>query len=512
MVKQNMFDKIKLLQRQGYSIIEISSKLSLNRKTVSKYFHMNEEQYKKYLFKMSSKEKVFEKYKSDILSIYSSNNNKKLNMAGVYDYLEEKYGSLSYTEKTLRNYINYLIDTGQISLNKNIRMYRKVPELPYGKQVQIDFGEYKSNGNLKLYIFAAVLSASRFKYIAFQEKPFKTKDVILHILDSFDFFQGSPEELVIDQDRTMIVSENHGDIIYTNEFQYFLDEMDLKMYVCRKNDPESKGKIENVIKYVKYNYLGTRNFLNIEEAQKGVISWLKRRGNGKIHQTTNKIPLNEIVKEREYLKSPINSIYRKDLFIGREERLVTEHSFISVNTSQYSVPNQYRNKTVEIFTTKNKLYIFDRITSKQIASHDLSPFPGAKKINKQHFREKSKSAQELKTKVLNLFHDDRWKIFMRKNFKRYSRYTRDQCLEAMKHFKDKDIEKEILAKSLDYCLQFNTYSISNLKDTYRHFSLLTCHEHHNEAKNILKTKICARISVKKRDIDLYRSILQGGTQ
>ena len=80
MVKQSMFDKIKLLQRQGYSIIEISAKLSLNRKTVSKYFHMPENDYKKYLLKMSYKEKVFEIYKRDIMFIYSANDNIKLNM------------------------------------------------------------------------------------------------------------------------------------------------------------------------------------------------------------------------------------------------------------------------------------------------------------------------------------------------------------------------------------------------------------------------------------------------
>ena len=509
MVKQSMFDKIKLLQRQGYSIIEISAKLSLNRKTVSKYFHMPENDYKKYLLKMSYKEKVFEIYKRDIMFIYSANDNIKLIMAAVYDFLEEKYGELPYTEKTLRNYINYLINTAQISLNKNVRMYQKVPQLPYGQQTQLDFGVYKTKNNLKLYIFAAVLSASRFKYIAFQKTPFKTNDVILHILDSFDFFQGRPQELVIDQDRTMVVSENHGDIIFTNDFQYFLEEMELRMYVCRKSDPESKGKIENVIKYVKYNYLQPRTFSNIEKAQKGVISWLNRRGNGKIHQTTKKIPLNEIVKERKYLKSPVNSIYRKDLLVGREERVVNEHSFISVNASQYSVPNQYRNKKVEIFITKHKLYIFDRITAKEITIHNLSLVYGEKNTNKEHFREKQKTAGELKTKVLDLFQNEKWRIFMKQNFKKYSRYTRDQCLEVIKHFGNKGIDPEIFNYCLDYCLKNKTYSISNLKDTYRHFSLLNHHESQNDSKGILKTKIIERIEVKKRNLDLYKKIIRG---
>jgi IS30 family transposase len=44
----------------------------------------------------------------------------------------------------------------------------------------------------------------------------------------------------------MVSSENRRDIIYTKDFKQFIEEMDLKMYVCRKSDPESKGKMENV--------------------------------------------------------------------------------------------------------------------------------------------------------------------------------------------------------------------------------------------------------------------------
>jgi len=59
---------------------------------------------------------------------------------------------------------------------------------------------------------------------------------------------------VIDQDRLMVVSENAGDIIYTHDFKYFIEEQEIGMYVCRKEDPETKGKIENVVKYIKCNW------------------------------------------------------------------------------------------------------------------------------------------------------------------------------------------------------------------------------------------------------------------
>ena len=207
----------------------------------------------------------------------------------------------------------------------------KVPELPFGKQMQLDFGQYKCRSGLKLFIFAAVLSASRYKYVTFQDHPFKTKEVIDHLLNCFDYYGGAPEELVIDQDSLMVVSENAGDIIYTDDFRYFIEEQEIGMYVCRGADPETKGKIENVIKYVKYNFFNTRDFLNIDEANKSVFKWLERRANGKISQVTSQIPAILIESEREHLRPVRNSIFRKGSLIGREERLVGVISHTRLN-------------------------------------------------------------------------------------------------------------------------------------------------------------------------------------
>ncbi len=156
--------------------------------------------------------------------------------------------------------------------------------------------------------------------------------VIVHPFSDPDLqFGGVPEELVIDQDRLMVVSENAGDIIYTDDFKYFIEEQVIRMYVCHKDDPETKGKIENVIKYVKCNFLSIRDFKSIEGANTGVFKWLKRRANGKISQATKKIPAILIANEREHLRPVRNSIFRKSSLIGREERNVNEKDRISVN-------------------------------------------------------------------------------------------------------------------------------------------------------------------------------------
>jgi hypothetical protein len=399
-------------------------------------------------------------------------------------------------------------------LNKNIRTYRKVPEIPFGKQMQLDFGQYTCRSGLKLFIFAAVLSASRYKYVIFQDHPFKTKEVIDHLLSCFDYYGGKPKELVIDQDSLMVVSENAGDIIYTDDFKFFIEEQDIRMYVCRKADPESKGKIENVIKYVKYNFFNTRDFLNIEEANKSVFKWLKRRANGKISQATKQIPALLIESEREHLRVVCNSIFRKESFIGREERLVNEKDCISVNACGYQLPAKYRNKTVEVYITRHKLFIFDLYTGEEIVEYDLSLIPGKKICKREFKREKGKTAKELKEQVISMVEGENWKQFTAKNFKAFPRYVRDQCLEAKKYFFNKDIDIAILDRALEYCLENNTPSFANLHDTYIFFK----REHEREDPEIITLSPEYQgghepLKVMARDLSVYKKIIssQGTT-
>ena len=73
-----------------------------------------------------------------------------------------------------------------------------------------------------------------------------------------------PEDIVYDQDHLITVSENAEDIILTGEFQSYKEQRGFRMYLCRKSDPESKVNIENVVKYVKYNFADSRKFTNID--------------------------------------------------------------------------------------------------------------------------------------------------------------------------------------------------------------------------------------------------------
>ena len=196
MIREKMYKKIQNYKRQGYSKTEIITVLGKDPKTVAKYYALDERGFRSYRREYMFRDKALEEYEKDILEVYEKNEYAKLNMSSVYDYLEERYGELPANEQTLRNYISYLIQTDKLRLDERLRIYGKIPELPFGKQMQLDFGQYRCRSGLKLSIFAAVLSASRYKYIIFQGHPFRTMEVIDHLLSCFDYFGGVPEELV----------------------------------------------------------------------------------------------------------------------------------------------------------------------------------------------------------------------------------------------------------------------------------------------------------------------------
>jgi len=466
MVNKIMYQKIQHFKRRGFTKADIVRETGLNKRTVFKYYDMSEKKYARYIEKVRYRTKIFEPYQSHILDLYKANGFQNLEKSAVYDYLEEKLGSLPGTERSFRNYISYLVEAEQLKFNNHKRIYSPVAELPYGKQLQIDFGEYRTKRGLKLYIFAAVLSASRYKYCALQDRPFITLDLIHHLLDCFEYIEGIPQELVIDQDKVMVSSENRGDIIYTRDFKQFIEEMGLKMYVCRKSDPESKGKIENVIKFIKRNFLSIRDFDSIEEAQERLFRWLNRRANGKISLATRRIPKEMFTEEKAYLRTFSNSIYRKDSSNVRERRKADTMGQISVNACKYPVPLEYRE--VDIYRTAERLFIYDIRTGEKISEYAICPIPGSRIANRARCHHKEHSQRELKEQLKRLFTLDSWSEFVDKNFRMYTRYFRDQYNDALKKF-SQEIEREHLGQAIDLCLENQTYTMANLYDTYQYY-------------------------------------------
>lgn len=77
--------------------------------------------------------------------------------------------------------------------------------------------------------------------------------------------------------------------------------MKFDIFLCHGADSESKGLIENVVKYAKHGFAEHRILRNIDSFNADCIAWLKRTGNRKKHGTTQKIPAEVFALEKEQL-------------------------------------------------------------------------------------------------------------------------------------------------------------------------------------------------------------------
>jgi hypothetical protein len=465
MISMKRYMAVKQAQRQGLTVSEAAVKLGRDRKAVRKYFRMDRNAFLAYLERMAERGKGFEAYRDEILDIYRNHEGRIVYSSAVYDFLHEKHGDLPGSESTLRNYLAYLKAAGLVGKGKG-REYRPVEPLPYGKQAQIDFGLETTNIG-RIYFAVIILSRSRYRFVAAQEKPFTTLDVIGHLLDAFEYFGGIPEELVLDQDRTMLIAENLGDLATTKAFSDFVAEQELRLWVCRAADPESKGKVENSVKFVKTNFFSSRTFDNFDSLATDLRKWLIR-ANGRISQATRMIPLADQEAHEKPLLRPLRaSIFRSSATIGRHERRkADQRSLISVAGSKYSVPSSYRLSEVEIECVEGFVRIYDPSTALEVAEHPVAACPGSIIANAAHYGDRKAASEALRDELRGRLPDNPdWAAFIDGIWTGYRRYFREHAIRLAQLFA-RPPDPVILGQALAFCRDSGLSAAQELLDAY----------------------------------------------
>ena len=335
-----IYIEIHRLYKEGFSKSAISRKLNISRNRVIDYLNKSPEDFEEFLSSLRTREKKLDLYQREILDWLREYPD--LTGAQVYDWLEEKLGVKNVSENTVRNYLNEMRDFYHIPKINVSRTYSSVPELPMGQQAQVDFGQTvvkdKQGNNKRLYFIAFVLSHSRYKYVEWLDRPFRTTDVIRMHENAFQYFEGMTEEMVYDQDALLAVSENAGDLIMTAEFTKYHQARQFHIYLCRKSDPESKGKIEQVVKFVKNNFSKNRIFGNLADWNLSCEAWLKRTGNYKVHHNTKKRPSEVHALEKQHLKKVSGTYIFENVLVPSITRMIQKDNVIRYEGNRYSVP------------------------------------------------------------------------------------------------------------------------------------------------------------------------------
>jgi hypothetical protein len=449
-----MYHEVHRHHFMGMTPPQIAEFFVMDTRTIKKLLSMSEKEYEEYRDRLSTRTKKLAPYEDYIKNRIE--HCLEASSAQVHDWLKEHYpGFPQVSIKSVYNFVLYVRGKYQLLKPFDTRVFNQVEQLPSGDQAQVDFGEYNMTdacGNRKkVYFFAMVLSRSRYKFVVFSEHPFTTETAIAAHEAAFEFMDGVPREIVYDQDKVLLVNENKGDLVFTHAFRSYCQSRPFKVHFCRKSDPQSKGKIENVIKYIKYNFLRGRSYYSIPTLNDKAIEWLGRTANAKVHSATLKVPRLEWEAERLFLIP-----FKLPFAFAREDPAynVTKDNVIHFKGSSYSVPDDtFQQPKTEVFVREMDGYlsIFNN-DGEEIARPPISLLKGQLVRNNNHKRDHTKKIKELINQATQLFSDENKAIGYLENIhQQMPRYVRDQI--GMIASAGKKYTKDEMDQTLTYCLE-----------------------------------------------------------
>ena len=458
-----MYHQIHKMDRDGFSLSKISRELVMDRRTVKFYLSMNESQYEQFLCVQSEKKKELGPYEEFVkckLETYQ-----ETSAAQMHDWLKEHYPKFpGVTAKTVYNFVMWVRQKHHLPKTSPLRDYQAVEELPYGQQAQVDFGQYNMRnglGNrLKVWFFTMVLSRSRYKYVFFSDTPFTSYTAIEAHEKAFAFYWGITKEIVYDQDKVFLADENKGDLLLTDDFKNYCRERTFRLHFCRKADPESKGKVENVVKYVKQNFLYNRPFTDIDILNSEALAWLGRTANAQLHAGTQKVPYNEWCAERGSL-IPFIAI---PMQLPSVLYTVRKDNTISWKGNFYTLPSgTYKGRGTQVRVSKdNATIVISDQANNYICTQIISTGKGNLVRNTDHKREKSAGITQMITDISCMFTNPELAVSYMEGIRAEKpRYVRDQLILIKQTIEITD--KQIVDLTLQYCLQMKVFSANDFK-------------------------------------------------
>jgi transposase len=258
-------------------------------------------------------------------------------------------------------------------------------ETPPGKQAQVDWsscGSIWDHGRQRaLYLFAMLMCYSRLLFAMWTTRMDEVTLQRCH-LAAFAFFGGVPAELLYDNLKTVTTGrDGQGTPVWQSEFADFAGRMGFAPRCARPYRAKTKGKVERVIGFVKGSFLPGRSFVDLDDGQAQLLSWV-HDVNGRVHRTHG-----EIIRERFVLEQPLLLPLRADMTpIERvATRVVNAEGWISYDGNRYELPLGHRGKAVLVRDDGQCLRISHHETllcqhSKLLGQHQVARRPCERRI------------------------------------------------------------------------------------------------------------------------------------
>ena len=359
---------IRDLHHQGLNISQISRETGYHRNTVRKYLA------------------------AQTMPTPASRRPRPSKLDPYKEYIQQRIRDYPLSAARISREIQEMGFSGKCTIVKDyireIRSPTSVPavfryETEPGVQAQVDWGECGyldvDGRRRKLYCFSMILGYSRMRYVVFTLST-DTSTLIQCHLNAFNYFGGYTEEILYDNIKTVILKRalRARDHQWNPTFEDFFSHHGFIPRLCKPYCPQTKGKIENTIGYVKRDFLLGGTFLSLDDMNRQLLQWCNRV-NATPHGTTNEIPFDRL--HQENLKS-ITAI--PPYLLRREEhRKISREAYISYLGNHYSVPYRYAGREAILELQSDPLIV--RVGTETVCSHTIVPGHARSIREKEHF-------------------------------------------------------------------------------------------------------------------------------
>jgi len=355
MLRSESIMSLQQMRKEGKSVRGISRETGLSRNTVRRYLRAQGIPERKARKKRGSKLDPFQEEIQEMMRLGI------FNCEVIYGKLKE----LGYQggKTIIKDYVKaFRPPRGIVATCR----YETKP----GKQVQVDWGvcyyvDEKDGTPHKVYVLVMVLGYSRAIYLEFAYHC-NIRSFLRGLLHGFSYFGGVTDIVLSDQMKTVILGWDERR--KPKWHPLFLDlalTLGFTPQVCKARRPQTKGKVERGVGYVKSNFFPGRKFQDRGDLNRQAYLWCEEK-NQRLHGTTGQKPQDLLLQENLKPLPPVES-YQQYL---TERRKVSKDGFLSYQGVRYGVPWIYSGRELSVREEKEEIEILWQ--DKVVATHERS--------------------------------------------------------------------------------------------------------------------------------------------
>jgi transposase len=256
-----------------------------------------------------------------------------------------------------------------------------------GEFLQIDWGEVRDFAFTKAgmesqtrYFFAARLKYSRYMYVSFHTD-MREETLLRCLIACFAEIDGVPWAVVTDNMKTAVLGrDEHHQPIWNPAYQKLAVEFKFHPDVCSPASGNQKGAVENLVKFVKGNFLAGRSFYDDADLAEHCHGWLRQVNTERPSDATGEPPA--VLLAEEQLKfGPLPGV--ADDYGFFDCVVVSREGLVAIETNRYSVPAHLMGRALTARIHRSRIEVF--ADQELVATHRRLPAQNARVIDPAHF-------------------------------------------------------------------------------------------------------------------------------